>query len=139
MKVIRWILFFSYCFFILWITLFSRTPNGKHIMELGLFWSYRLLLSGAPNGKKEVIQNMQNILFFIPFGTLIPSKKWKNVLIAAFSLSLSIEVLQYICCLGWAEIDDVLCNTLGAMIGFWVVALGWRIMNKYIYRNNTVL
>ena len=131
MKAIRWILFWSYCFFILWITLFSRTPNGKHIIELGLFLSYRLLLSGAPNGRKEVIQNIQNILFFIPFGALVPTNKWKNVLIAAFSLSLSIEVLQYICCLGWVEADDVICNTLGAMIRFGIVALGWRIVNKY--------
>ena len=65
MKVFRWMLLLSYGFFILWITLFSRTPNDKHMIELGLFWSYRLLLSGAPNGRKEVIQNIQNILFFL--------------------------------------------------------------------------
>ena len=130
MKVIRWILLFLYCFFIFWITLFSRSSNGKHIIELELFWSYRLLLSGAPNGRKEVTQNIQNVLFFIPFGALIPTNKWKNVLIAGFLLSFSIEVMQYICCLGWAEIDDVISNTLGAMIGFGIVVLTQKILQS---------
>lgn len=131
MRIIRWILFIAFCFIILWITLFSRTPNGKHTIILGLFWSYRLLLSGESDSRRVVIQNIQNVLFFIPFGAFIPSIKWKNVLIAAFSLSFSVEVLQYIFCLGYAEIDDVICNTVGAMIGFGIIKLGIGIITKF--------
>lgn len=131
MKVIRWILFFLFCFFILWTTLLKRTPNGKHSIELGLFWSYRLLLSGDSYGKVEVKQNIQNVLFFIPFGILIPTKQLKIVFISALSLSFLIELLQYICCLGLAEIDDVICNTIGAIMGFcFVLLIRKKIINK---------
>ena len=40
--------------------------------------------------------------------------------IAAVSFSTVIEIVQYIGGYGLAELDDVICNTLGAMIGFWI-------------------
>lgn len=79
------------------------------------------MLTGDPNWKKDVVQNLQNIAFFIPFGLLIPIKNWKAVVITAIVFSTVIEIAQYIGGYGLAELDDVICNTLGAMIGFWTV------------------
>lgn len=42
-----------------------------------------------------------------------------------------IEASQYIFNLGWCEIDDVISNTAGAVIGF-----GLRIAFEKIYRKN---
>ena len=76
---------------------------------------------GDPNWKKDVIQNLQNIAFFIPFGVFLPVKKCIVVLIVAILFSGAIETVQYFGGYGLAELDDVICNTLGTMIGFWIV------------------
>ena len=80
--------------------------------------------------EKDVVQNLQNIAFFIPFGALLPVKNWKAVFITAVVFSVLIEFVQYIGGYGLAELDDVICNTLGAMIGFWIWT-GWmRVMRN---------
>ena len=38
-------------------------------------------------------------------------------MIAAFLFSISIEAIQYYLALGLCEVDDVIMNTLGTMIG----------------------
>lgn len=64
---------------------------------------------------------MENILFFIPFGELFPWKeKWIVAFFEALVLSVLMEIAQYIFALGWCEIDDVISNMLGAMLGYWV-------------------
>ena len=67
-----------------------------------------------------------NIILFIPFGfTLTAVLKEKGVhnlrpvLIAGAVLSITVEVLQYITSRGYTELDDVINNTLGAVIGWW--------------------
>jgi glycopeptide antibiotics resistance protein len=85
-------------------------------------WAYREMLAGYKYWKEDVIQNIQNIVFFIPFGILHPARKGKGVLITALLLSALIEATQYIGGFGLAEIDDVICNTLGALLGLGLVS-----------------
>lgn len=77
-----------------------------------------------------VIQNLQNIAFFTPFGVLMPVKKWWIVCIVALILSLSVEIVQYAGGFGLAELDDVICNALGALIGYCVVLCLKRVASK---------
>lgn len=95
--------------------------------DMRLFWSYREMITGDPNWKKDVLQNLQNIAFFIPFGVLLPVKKWKAVLITVVIFSAAIEIVQYLGGYGLAESDDVICNTLGAMIGYWLLMVLTRV------------
>ena len=67
-----------------------------------------------------------NIILFIPFGyslTAVLEEKGVNnlrpVLIAGAVLSITVEVLQYLTSRSYTEIDDVINNTLGAVIGWW--------------------
>ena len=116
----RWIrtaLFICYCFFIVWYTVLSRRP-GTPRADLRFMWSYRDLIAGKSTAKADVIQNINNILFFIPFGFLIPAKKWWVVIVSAAAFSILVEFVQYIGGYGLAELDDVICNTLGAMAGY---------------------
>ncbi len=92
-------------------------------------WSYREMIAGNPNWKRDVWQNIQNILFFMPFGLLFPLKKWKTIMLSSFAFSVLIEIAQYIFQLGLCEIDDVICNTLGALIGFWI----WLALKKTVF------
>lgn len=113
------ILFSVYVLFLLWITILSRQPRvGERVFKLELLWSYRAWAAGAPDGKTESIQNINNILVFIPFGVLFPGKRWKWLLLTAVLLSAVVEAVQYVFNLGWCEIDDVICNVLGAAAGF---------------------
>ena len=120
---IRLILFVSYCLFILWSTVFSRTPTTRQC-EWRLMWAYREMLEGHPTWKEDVLQNVENILFFMPYGVLFPVKhkkgNWKKVLFTALAFSALIEFIQYIGALGLCELDDVICNTLGAVVGYLV-------------------
>lgn len=116
-KRIRIALFVCYIVFILWMTIFSRHPTGQHKAEMRLMWSYREMFAGNSNWKQYVWQNIENILFFIPFGFMFPLMKCRIALVSGLLVSIIVESIQYIGCLGLCELDDVLCNGLGAMIG----------------------
>ena len=64
------------------------------------------------------MQNIENILFFIPFGFLAPVKMLKKCLIFGAAFSVIIEITQYFAYLGLCELDDIICNGLGTVIGF---------------------
>ncbi len=82
----------------------------------------------------EIPLLIENILLFIPFGVLAPltSRRLQNgirVLAGAAIGSLGIEVLQYVFQCGKTEIDDVILNCLGAMIGY-AVFFSFRKINS---------
>ena len=69
-----------------------------------------------------------NLIIFFPLGYLTPvlfpkMRKLTNVMLLSFALSLFIETCQYIFACGVADIDDVILNTLGGMLGYWVYVL----------------
>ena len=63
-----------------------------------------------------------NILAFVPFGLFFPllSRKnrgfWKVALIS-FEVSLLVELIQLVTRVGSCDVDDMILNTLGGMIG----------------------
>lgn len=118
-------LFAAYTIFIVWYTLLIREPRGlERAFIPELFWAIRgWIVNPTIESKKEAVQYVQNILFFIPYyGLLFPWKdNWKRVLVTALVLSVFIELFQFIFNLGWCEVDDVISNTLGAMIGWGVI------------------
>ena len=108
-----------YVFFILWMTLFTREPRAARIVK-GLFWEVRM-------GYWWDI--VLNILLFIPLGFLLGDRGWKAVLFG-FLLSAFIECAQYIFLLGYCEADDVLNNTIGTVIGFYLYRLFLILLDK---------
>lgn len=126
-KTIKW-LFISaavvYTLIILYLTVLGRSSyHGSHI-QLQPFWSYSI-----PGEYKQIVLN---ILFFIPYGGLLYicfKKKWP-VILTAFVLSLTVEILQYVCKVGLCEIDDIFHNTLGVIIGMFAVILFKKIFVK---------
>lgn len=119
---------FIYVIFILYITLFSRL-NTESAGEYSLipFESYYL----AAHGMREMIrESILNILFFYPLGYLfgnlnfdkINLKRWMIIPISCV-LSFVVELSQYIFKLGYAEIDDVIHNTLGCVFGLLLCVL----------------
>lgn len=81
-----------------------------------------------------------NILLFVPLGFFIPMlfKKCNNVkkvLLYGFTASLSIEVLQYFTAMTFSDIDDVIFNTLGTLLGLMCYRIFVSIIRKVKLEN----
>ena len=119
------LLFLAWLAVIAVATLTDRTPGIIPAEpELIPFHSYRAVIAGE---NKEILSsNFMNVILFYPAGLfaceLLP-KSWslakRVILVAAlFALvSAGIEFCQYHFALGQAEVDDVIHNALGALIG----------------------
>lgn len=108
---------------VLWITLFSRIETGYRAVYYP-FQSYIEIFRGNWRGIVENIENIENIILFIPFGIVLvaPRKiELKKVIAYGLIFSLSIELLQLIFSLGTFEFDDLIHNTIGCVIGFKLV------------------
>ena len=125
-------LFVAYTIFIVWYTLLIRDPRGlERVFKPELFWAIRAwIVNHTVANKAEAVQYFLNILFFIPYGLLFPWKdNWKRVFVTALVLSVFIELSQFIFNLGWCEVDDVISNTFGAMIGYGVL---WEVNKRKV-------
>lgn len=60
-----------------------------------------------------------NVVLFVPLGILAfyLLRNVRQVVAVGFGLSLAIEVLQYVFSLGITDTDDLMLNTLGALVG----------------------
>lgn len=111
------ILFGVYIAAVLWITLFSRIGEGYRGFLLP-FHSYVEILKGD---RQFLFENIGNVVLFIPLGVALKWSGVKDVKKAGLLASLLIEVLQFTFALGTFECDDLIHNTLGAVIGAWCV------------------
>ena len=81
------------------------------------------MFKGNGSGVRRGLYNVVgNILLFVPFGFLIPLlfDRYNNILKVTFYgliASLAIEVIQYFTAMNITDIDDVIFNTFGAVVG----------------------
>ena len=129
-----------YLGFVASLTLISRTASPNAMMELELFWSYRLIHSGNRNMFFEVFWN---VVLFIPYGFLasIISKsktKW-TVLMSGALLTVAIELTQLFTHRGLFEYDDIIHNTLGTVIGIALCLIAYKIIIRLERKYNIQL
>lgn len=130
-RVVAWVLLVLYIGFIIYTTLLCREPGNYRQYNFQLFWSYQRFFDDIePQGRQILL----NILFFVPFGVLVPfcvDGNWKRKLVftvaSACLLSGTVEFLQLLYRLGFAEFDDVFDNTIGAAIGAFVALMLGRV------------
>jgi glycopeptide antibiotics resistance protein len=82
----------------------------------------------------DVVEYLLNILLFIPLGFLLPIiwpniNKIKQIVLSGVSFSLLIELSQLFTNRR-TDIDDVLMNTLGAVLGYLLFSILTRIVKK---------
>ncbi len=75
-----------------------------------------------------VINLLGNIVAFMPFGALIRwvvnrKTRWYQATAYTFLFSLCVELLQLVAKVGVFDVDDLILNTLGGLMGFWVYYL----------------
>ena len=81
------------------------------------------------------MQILLNILLFVPFGFLLPiiSDRFRNlwlITLTGFIFSTGIETMQYITGRGLTEVDDVINNTAGALVGYFIYAIMMYLCKK---------
>lgn len=134
---IVWVFIFLY-----YIYLVLETTGIGTIWEIGLYpdmipeWELNLI----PFVKGISISDILNIIMFMPLGFLLPllwkeNKKLLRTALTGFCFSLGIELCQ-LCNRRVSDVDDLIMNTLGTVIGWSIWLCFSRILKlKYGNRN----
>lgn len=105
---------------ILWVTVLGREMQFHRVAFLQLFHSVSSFLIDI-RGHRFPINFLGNILLFVPLGFLIPlvteEDSWGKIIRIGFSLSLLIEMIQFITLRGCFDVDDIVLNTMGMIVG----------------------
>ncbi|MDQ6763760.1 MAG: VanZ family protein [Bacteroidota bacterium] len=132
MKLFKIICSISYFLLLGYGVFFAPRRRGHHYnYEINFFPlknSIHGLFTLDLHNKKEVynfyLNLIGNIILFIPFPMVLimvgKIDKFKVIILLAFLFSTSIEIVQYLFQIGLADIDDVILNTTGALIGFFI-------------------
>jgi glycopeptide antibiotics resistance protein len=139
-KIIKY-LFLIYCIGLIFILFFNGSRRGnqfnlkvfsKEHFEMTNIIPFRTITSYLKVMKKIniniVVTNLLgNLLMFTPMGMALPvlfdkkfNKLWK-VVAFVIVLVLIIEIIQFITFAGSADIDDLILNTIGAIIGYGII------------------
>ncbi len=116
-----------YTMLLLQMGIFSR-PFGS---ERGIEWIPFM----KPGGYYLVILfSLANVIIFIPFGMLITKvfskvNTWWKAALITFAFSVFVELIQFILACGKSEVEDVIMNVIGGVVGYLV-------MRKIRKRNN---
>lgn len=118
----------EYVFLLYCSTVIFRTCSETHAYNLTPFWSY--------NRSDLLLENIMNVIAFVPVGYLFGSTfrriKWWLVMLIGLCMSISIEFLQYLLQKGFSELDDVIHNSLGCLIGAFMF---YSLSSKFIKNN----
>lgn len=125
-----WILFIIYLILLVYFLFFAESmgrtqERSKYSYNLILFKEIkRFYIYRKQLGLKAVLLNLVgNMAAFVPFGFFLPiisrrGKKCFNTVFLSFQFSLFVEITQLIFRVGSCDVDDLLLNTLGGMLGF---------------------
>ncbi|MCL2322295.1 MAG: VanZ family protein [Oscillospiraceae bacterium] len=130
-KIILLMLFFVYILVVLNLTIF-RFGFQYDDRQLNLMLFTKLISIYRNAGVSEFLRLfLGNIGWFFPFGFLLPvimkKKSFFAVIVFGFIFSIIIETIQFFTRKGVAELDDVILNTLGVVIGYLSYKIVYRI------------
>ena len=120
------ILLSLYIVVLLYFTVVGRYSHEEYEYKINFFTSYRWFFQY--NGEQVLRQLLINFVMLMPVGFLLPvviKAKHKYLITMALSLLLTvfIETMQLITKCGSFEIDDIINNFIGAVIGMLIYAL----------------
>jgi len=128
-KYIGIIMFVLYLSYLIYLTFFDHT-YGRNVFHRRInlipFKTIIKFLTSSYNWNVILINIAGNIAAFVPMGFLLPIafsrlKDFSKVLAAVLLSTLSIEIFQYILAAGTSDIDDVILNVLGGVIGYFML------------------
>ena len=124
------LLLVEYIFLIFCSTVFFRTPGDTGQYDFHLFWGY--------DRPELLVENIMNVVVFVPVGLLLgiafKQMTWWKALLIGCGISVAIEALQFFFMRGFSELDDVMHNTLGCLLGYGIMTI-LRIIFNTRYNN----
>ena len=116
-------LFVIYLWMLVMIVFFCREPGSRMGTDFRFMGTWGTTM-------QDHAWVIENIFLFLPFGFLfpvwLPKKKTAWTIPVGFLCSVAIEYCQLRTGRGFCQLDDVIMNTLGAVIGF----LCWKIAHS---------
>ena len=133
------ILLSLYIVVLLYFTVVGRYSHEEYEYQINFFTSYRWFFQY--NGEQVLRQLLINFVMLMPVGFLLPviiNAKHKFLITMALSLLLTvfIETMQLITKCGSFEIDDIINNFIGAVIGMMLYALCSKLLKSKINKVN---
>ena len=139
------VLFVLYIGFLIYFLFLSDWYGREGVMDeyrynLVLFKEIRrFIVYREQLGAFAVLSNLfGNILIFMPFGFFISmasrSSSFFKALFNSVGLSLCVEVLQLVTRVGSFDVDDILLNTIGGILGYIVFVICNLIRRKCYVR-----
>lgn len=138
---LSWLVFIIYLAGMAYFLFFSeglhRGGSGEYRYNLVLFQEIKRALYCLENGNRSYffLNVVMNIAAFAPFGFFLPiisgkNKKFLNVFLLSLELTLTIEMLQLLFRVGIFDVDDIVMNTLGGILGYVIYYTGKQIERK---------
>ena len=140
------LLFLAYAGLMLWLLFGQRLEGGQlditldgsgdnlnltPFATLQLYWHFLRDGASQPLLQHAVINLVGNVVMFVPLGWFLP-RIWQvfrgvfRTVIFGASLICLVELLQYITGLGSCDVDDLILNTVGILVGY----ILWRFRHK---------
>lgn len=148
-KYVR-LIFFIYLLIVIKVIIFKYPL--EQLKEIARAWEKGVILEGLDTANFTLFKTIRmyidysymlnsfenlvgNVVVFVPFGFLLPYVlKWaKNffiMLLNAFLFVLGIEFFQLFSAFGAFDVDDILLNCFGAVLGY-MAYLGYETMKKW--------
>ena len=143
MKKVWFVLFFVYILLLLYFVVFSfQNPSPRSYLqwnrEMG-YWNINLYpfrgiipyIRALPE-RYAMVNLFGNIIAFAPYGFLLAAifptlrKLWR-ILLVCFVTVLLIETMQFVSMYGFFDVDDILLNCIGGVLGYGIYLLCCKI------------
>lgn len=105
--------------------LWDAAAHNQRSLDLRLFNGF----IDSPVWYGPLTNTFGNIVLFLPLGFLLHlliSHRLRypilGILLGGAAVSLCIEIAQFVFAAGYSDVDDLLTNSLGALIGAWLAA-----------------
>ncbi len=127
------LLLIDYILILVGSTILFRGEGVETGLSFFPFWSYRAIFEGKD---QLVLENILNVVVFVPIGILsgylIGKHNVTKSLLLCLSVSVAIEFGQLVLKRGFAEFDDIIHNSLGGIIGYYITIVLLWLNNKII-------
>lgn len=149
-RLISTVILITYCAILIKVMVFKEIPtirigrlmfnfSGTESIHPANFVPFTTIASYLFGNKGLIIAGINlvgNIVLLVPIGVLIMlvyrNMTWKKSLVLAVATGLAIETMQAVLHVGIFDIDDVILNALGVMIGYWMFIL----LTKWVHSKN---
>lgn len=104
------------------VAFLNREPGSRGGIDWGLFSTWGTTV-------RMHMYVIENVIMFLPMGVLLPyiwkaQRKFWICLLTVMTITIGIELMQFVTKLGYCQVDDVVMNTLGGVIGYliqWII------------------